>query len=246
MKRPTLVGLAGLCLLALVFEALVALGAVSPLTLSRPSSMVLAIGDLVREESLIRAMLTTFGQTFAAILIASAVGMPLGFLLYRFRTFGVAYDSWLGALFAAPLILLYPLFLVIFGRTLQMVVFMGVLTGAIPIIIHVRQGLLEVQPIFLNVARAFNASAAFTFWRVMLPAAVPTVFTGVRLGLVYALVNIIGIEFLIDYGGLGRLVSEMYFRYDVPGMYATIVFIILISTTLFWLLARVQNRLRRL
>lgn len=67
--------------------------------------------------------------------------------------------------------------------------------------------------------------------RVAFPAAVPGIFTGLRLGLIYVLVNIIGMEFLIDFGGLGRIVSEMYFRFKIPGMYVAIVLLVLVSWT---------------
>ena len=62
--------------------------------------------------------------------------------------------------------------------------------------------------------------------------------------MIYALVNIIGIEFLIDFGGLGRVVSEMYFRYEIPGMYAAIVLIVVVSLLFLSLLQRLELWLR--
>jgi ABC-type nitrate/sulfonate/bicarbonate transport system permease component len=73
---------------------------------------------------------------------------------------------------------------------------------------------------------------------------VPGIFTGLRLGLIYALVNIIGMEFLIDFGGLGRIVSEMYFRFEIPGMYVAIVLIVLVSWTFLYVLSRLELWLR--
>jgi ABC-type nitrate/sulfonate/bicarbonate transport system permease component len=73
---------------------------------------------------------------------------------------------------------------------------------------------------------------------------VPDIFTGIRLGLIYALVNIIGIEFLINFGGLGRVVSDLYDRFEIPGMYAAIGFIILVSASVFAVLARIEKRIR--
>ena len=76
------------------------------------------------------------------------------------------------------------------------------------------------------------------FWKIQVPAAAPTIFVGLRLGLIYGLVNVIGIEFLIVYGGLGRIVSSMYDNYEFPGMYAAIIFIVIIAFLLFWVLQR--------
>ena len=56
----------------------------------------------------------------------------------------------------------------------------------------------------------------------MLPAAVPSMFNGIRLGVMYTLVAVVAIEYLTDFGGLGRVVSDEYFRYRIPGTYAGI------------------------
>jgi len=243
-KSPILAGLAALVALCLIGEALVLSGQVSPLVLARPSQVVLAIVELIREEGLTQAFLATFALTLAAGATATAIGIPAGFLLYRFRSFGRAYESWLAALFASPLVLLYPLFLVILGRSYWTIFVMGTITGAIPIILNTRIGLVSVPRPLVNVGVSFNCSGTQQFFKVLFPAAVPDIFTGIRLGLIYALVNIIGIEFLINFGGLGRVVSEMYDRFEIPGMYAGIVFIVLVSASVFAVLARLERRIR--
>lgn len=82
------------------------------------------------------------------------------------------------------------------------------------------------------------------FWKILLPAAVPTIFVGVRLGLVFALINLIGVEFLINFGGLGQLINDLAERYDLPGMFATIVFVVLVSVVIFAALERMERWFR--
>jgi ABC-type nitrate/sulfonate/bicarbonate transport system permease component len=82
------------------------------------------------------------------------------------------------------------------------------------------------------------------FWKIMFPAAVPTIFNGIRLGIMYALVNVVAIEYLTDFGGLGRIVSDLYFRYEIPATYAAIGFVILVSVTFYWALGKVERWLR--
>lgn len=241
---PWAAGLLGLGILAVLLEQLVAGGVISPLVLPAPSEIGASIGDLFREEGLGAALLTTLFVTGAAIGLAIVIGIPAGYLLYRHPAFGAAYEPWLAALFAAPMVLLYPLFLVIFGRGHLTIVLMGAITGIIPIILNVHQGLASVSRTLGDVGRTFNCSASQQFRLILLPAATPTIFTGIRLGVIYALVNIIGIEFLIAFGGLGRLVGDLYDRFDIPGMYGAILFIILLSTAFFWVLGRVQTWLR--
>jgi ABC-type nitrate/sulfonate/bicarbonate transport system permease component len=244
MLLPALAGFAGLAVFVLLLELAVKAGWISPLVVAPPSAVGDAFGMLFAEERLHVMFLITLAQAFVAILLAVAFGLPAGYWLYRHARFGRAYESWLGALFAAPMVLLYPLFLVIFGRSLVTLVIMGALTGVIPIIIKMREGLMQVPQTLINVGLSFNIKPRDMVLKILFPAAAPAAFTGIRLGLIYALVNIIGIEFLIDYGGLGRLASDMYFRYEIPAMYGVIVFIVLVSTLFIWLLNRCERWLR--
>ena len=76
------------------------------------------------------------------------------------------------------------------------------------------------------------------------PAALPTIFVGVRLGLIFALINIVGVEFLINYGGLGQLINDLAERYDLAGTYAAICFVILVSVLFFMALEKIERWLR--
>ena len=60
-----------------------------------------------------------------------------------------------------------------------------------------------------------------------------SIFVGLRLGLIFALINIVGVEFLINYGGLGQLINDLAERYDLAGTYAAICFVILVSVLFF-------------
>ena len=82
------------------------------------------------------------------------------------------------------------------------------------------------------------------FWKILLPAALPTVFVGMRLGLVFAMINIVGVEFLINFGGLGQLVNELAERYDMPGTYGAILFVVLTSIVFFDVTERLEQWLR--
>lgn len=242
--RTLLARLAGLAGLVLGLEALVGGGLVSPWVLAPPTEIARAVPGLLRDEDLPRMVLITLGETLAATTLAAAIGVAAGYLLFVCRPLGRAYEPWLGALFAAPTVLLYPLFLVVFGRSLATIVAMGVVTGAIPIIIKMREGLLGVPRVLLDVGRSFKLTEAALVRKILVPAAAPTIFTGFRLGLIYALVNVVGVEFLIDLGGLGRLVSDLYYRYQIPAMYAVILCIVAVSLVVFRGLGALEARIR--
>jgi NitT/TauT family transport system permease protein len=245
-RSPVVAALGALVVLAAIIEAVVAAGLISPLVVPRPSAIVLAIGKVWTRENLPLAFAETLAEAAAATALAAAVAIPAGYLMWRFAVLGHAWRPWLGGLFAAPTVLLYPLFLVFFGRSHVTIVVMGALTAAIPIALYTLDGLRGVRPTLQNVGRSFNLRADQIFWKIQFPAAAPTIFSGLRLGLIYGLVNVIGIEFLIVYGGLGRIVSEMYDNFEFPEMYAGIVFIVVVAFLLFWLLARGESAARSL
>jgi ABC-type nitrate/sulfonate/bicarbonate transport system permease component len=241
---PLVVGIAGVVALAAILEAVIDAGLVPPLIVARPSDALAAIAPLNREMDLVGNFLVTSGMTLAAIVLAIAVGVPLGYLFYRYDVLGFAYEGWLAAAFSAPIVLLYPLFLVIIGRSYLTLIAMAFIPGVIPIIIQTRQGLLHTPQTLINVGRSFNVTRRDLFWKIMLPAAVPSMFTGMRIGLMYALVTVVAIEYLIDFGGLGRVVSEMYFRFDIPGTYASILFVVFVSMLFYFSLNQVERWLR--
>ena len=245
MSKAGLASLAVLAVLLAAAEVAVRGGVVSPFMLAPPSAVATSTLRLFAEGHLLRRFVATFGMCLAATGAAAAIGVPLGWLLYRKRLLGDAYEAWLGALFSAPLILLYPLFLVILGRNAWTIIVIGFVAGIVPIVLKTREALLGVPRVLIHVGRTFNLTERQVFWKVMFPAATPTIFTGVRLGLIYSLINIVGIEFLIDFGGLGQLVAETHERYDIAGMYGAIAFVITVSVVFFWLIGRIE-RWRRL
>jgi ABC-type nitrate/sulfonate/bicarbonate transport system permease component len=244
LRSPTLVGLLGIIVLAVILEQAISAGLIMELIVPRPSDTIRAFAPVQAEMDLVGGFLLTLSMTAAATGLALAIGIPAGYLLFRSHKFGVAYEGWLAAAFAAPTVLLYPLFLVLLGRSPLTLIVMGFIPGAIPIIIQTRQGLLGVSRTLVNVGRSFSLSQREMFWKIQLPAAVPTIFTGIRIGVMYTLVNIVAIEYLIDFGGLGRIVSEMYFRFDTPGTYASIITVILVSVFFYWGFGRIEKWLR--
>jgi NitT/TauT family transport system permease protein len=243
-NMPVVVGLLGFAACAVLLEFAVDMGWVMQLVVPRPSDTILAFPEVQADMDLVGNFFVTLAMTAAATFLALIIGIPFGYFLYRNKRYGIAYEGWLAAAFAAPTVLLYPLFLVVFGRSHATLIAMGFIPGAIPIIIQTRQGLLGVSKTLQNVGRSFNLSDHDMFWKILLPSAVPTIFTGIRIGVMYTLVNIVAIEYLIDFGGLGRIVSEMYFRFDTPGTYASIIAVVLVSVLFYWGFGRVEKWLR--
>jgi NitT/TauT family transport system permease protein len=242
--RPWTAGAAGVVLVALLIEGAVRAGWLSALVVAPPSALPAAFVRLWNEGFVAGPVGLTLAQAFTATMAAALIGIPWGYWLWRKPVLDEAYTPWIGAAFAAPTVLLFPLFLVLFGRSYATTIFVGFIAAVIPIVLKTREAFAGVPKVLLDVGRSFKLSGTGLVRRVAFPAAVPGIFTGLRLGLIYALVNIIGMEFLIDFGGLGRIASEMYFRFEIPGMYVAILLIVLVSWTFLAALSRIETWLR--
>src|SRR6187401_3242445 len=116
------------------------------------------------------------------------VGVALGMFLYRFDLWRRATETWVAAVASAPTVLMYPLFLVIFGRSMWTIIMMGFVAGLPPVILKTVEGLSTTRSVLINVGRSFNLSPTQSFTKILLPAALPTIFVGIRLGLIFTLI----------------------------------------------------------
>ncbi|MGE3148413.1 MAG: ABC transporter permease [Pseudorhodoplanes sp.] len=243
-NSPSAVALFWFGVFLLVLEVVVRADIISQTIVPRPSDFIVGVFTLHRKVDFGGAIMTTFGMTALALVFELIVALPVGFWLARSKTLRLSYEGWLAALFAAPVFLLYPLFMVIFGRNFITLVIMGFIPGVIPMILQTMQGFLSVPRTLVKVGLSYGMTESQIFWKIMIPAAVPGIFTGFRLGVMYTLINIIGIEYLVDIGGLGRVVSDRYSRFDIVGSYAAIVAVIAVSTLFQWTIARAERAVR--
>ena len=225
-------------------EAAIRSGLINAFIVPLPSQVLLAVPRIVAEENVLLRFWQTTQEIFAASVLLAAIGVGSGMLLYRFLALRLACETWVGALAAAPVVLMYPLFLVIFGRSATTIVMIGFAAGLAPVILKTLEGLVGVRPVLINVGRTFKLTRTQQFRLILLPAALPSVFVGLRLGLIFAMINIVGVEFLINFGGLGQLINELAERYDLPGTYAAICFVVLISIIFYVMTGKVERWLR--
>jgi len=241
---PTLLGLASIVTFVALIEHLIRIGLINRYIVPLPTDIMAAFPRVVLEENVLQRFLLTAAEAFSASILVTLVGVAGGVLLHRYRLLRLATETWVAAVAAAPLVLMYPLYLVIFGRSALTIVMMGFTAGLAPVILKTLEGLSATRRVLINVGRSFNLSPSQQFWKILFPAALPTIFVGLRLGLIFALINIVGVEFLINFGGLGQLINELAERYDMPGTYAAICFVILVSICVFMIMERLERWLR--
>jgi NitT/TauT family transport system permease protein len=243
---PPALGIGTVLAVLLLVEIMIRAGSINRFIVPLPSEIAASFWRVVVAEDIASRFLLTCGEAFAADLLLTVAGVSTGVLLYRVRILRRACETSVAALASAPIVLMYPLFLVIFGRSAMTIIMMGFVAALPPVMLKTVEGLAATRPVLINVGRSFDLTPWQEFWKILFPSALPTIFVGLRLGLIFALINIVGVEFLINFGGLGQLVNELAERYDLPGTYAAISFVILVSICFFALTERAERWLKPL
>ncbi len=229
------------CLIAVIalLEVLIRAGIVNRFIVPTPLDIAGSFGRIIREEHVGERFLLTCYEALGASLLLTVFGIAIGVLLHRLQLVHLATETWIAAMASAPLVLMYPLL-----RSALTIIMMGFVSALPPVILKTLEGLSSTRPVLINVGRSFKLTPSQLYWKILFPAALPTIFVGVRLGMIFALINIVGVEFLINFGGLGQLVNELAERYDLPGTYAAICFVILVSVVFFVVTERIEKWLR--
>jgi ABC-type nitrate/sulfonate/bicarbonate transport system permease component len=241
---PALTGVGSLVAAFLIMELLVQTGIVNRFIVPPPSEIIVSFERVIVEEHVFSRFLQTLGECLAAGVMLTVFGVAGGVLMQRYKLLQQACETWVAAMASAPIVLMYPLFLVIFGRSSWTIIMMGFVAALPPVILKTIEGISGTRKVLVNVGRSFNLTPSQQFWKILFPAALPNIFVGIRLGLIFALINIVGVEFLINYGGLGQLINDLAERYDLAGTYAAICFVVLVSVMFFMVLEKIERWLR--
>jgi NitT/TauT family transport system permease protein len=237
----------GLVLLAAIvlLEISVSVKLVSPFFVPRPSDFLpQAVQNLFNPQFLTYTAITLV-EVLAAFLASTIVGVGLGFLFWRFKTVGKAYEPLVAALFGSPIVLLYPVFIIFFGRTSLAIVVLAITTAALPIILFTQQALSTVGSTFLKVGASLKLSEWETFRHILLPAAAPTIFTGLRIGLTFVLIVVVSTEYILQIGGLGNFIAEVSLMFQASQLYAGVTLVIAMSALFVALTYKLEKLVHR-
>ena len=241
---PLAVGAMTIVAIGVIFEVLLRYDILNRYIIPLPSEVLVAFERIILEEGVLgRTRISAF-EVLTAGISCILVGVPLGVVLYRYEIVRRALEDWIAALAAAPIVLAFPLFLVLFGRGPTTVIVIAFAYGLAPVVLKTLEGLIQTRTVLINVGKSLNLSQTQMFWKVLFPSAIPSIFTGIRLSWTFCVIAVIGVEFLVNLGGLGQLINDLAERYDMPGTYAGIGFVILVSVMFFIILEWIEKWLQ--
>ena len=247
-RRPRAVLFTRLALLAgalLLLEALCRIGVIDPMAVIPPSAMLASMLDQIASGAITDPALQTFSTIAAAFVLALAIGTVLGAALHALPRLRRTADPLLASYYAVPTFIFYPLLVAMLGLGPAPLVVLGVLSATPAVIISTLAGLDGVSPVLRRVARVQRLGRLETLWRVVLPAALPGLFSGFKLALSYALIGVIAGEFILSGSGLGYAISFAYQSFDTRAMYGLMTFVLLVAIGANALLYTAEARLAR-
>ncbi|MFB6126206.1 MAG: ABC transporter permease [Halolamina sp.] len=221
------------------------LGLVGSTTLLPLSVMVSKLLSMFAAGSLGSHVVQTFSAVFGAFFLAVATGAPAGVFIWRYELFKRVLDPYLLIYYAVPFFAFYPLLISLVGLGILPILLIAFGFSVVIVVTNTASGLEEVPEVYVQAGRDMNLSQRQLIQHVYLPAAAPYVFTGLKLGFIYALIGTIASEFILAENGLGWLISYSYNNFDVQTMYAAMLLVILLALGVNALLSTVESRLYR-
>ena len=229
-----------------VWELTARLGLINPLFIGNPSGILAFFfkGLFVTQELVVH-LLWTLAGTLAAFMLGSVTGILVGPLFVAYPKVEQFIDPIFAGLNALPRIALAPLFLLWFGLGITSKIALGFSLTFFIVLSSTVAGARSVNSDHLMLADTLGASSTQIFRRITLPSAVPTVFSGLRLGLIYALLGVIAGEIIAAQHGLGQSLTFLAGTFQINGVFAVLLLLALLGMSLTWIMTAVEARLLR-
>jgi ABC-type nitrate/sulfonate/bicarbonate transport system permease component len=196
---------------------------VLPLYLSYPSQILAALWDVAADGELLQATATSLYRVLAGFAIGSATGVCVGLGAGLVRGVRNFFEPVVSFLFAVPKIAFLPVFLLLLGIGNGSKIGIVAFSCFFPVFIASSQSVLSVNKLLLWAARNMGTPRHTLFFRVLIPAAAPQLFAGIRISLAHAFIVLFAAELIGSHAGLGVLIAdgENAARFDL--MFAGIV-----------------------
>lgn len=231
----------GLILFIALWELAPRAGWVNSTYLSPPSTVVTALLALLKSGALLKHLLISLQRALVGMAVAVSFGMILGLFIGYFKRI----EGYLDALFQSfrqmSAFALFPVFILLFGvgeLSKTIIIFWASLW---PILLNTINGVKNVDKLLVQSAKSMGASQQFIFLRVILPAAAPDIFTGIRLGGSYCVMSLVAAEMIGATSGLGYLILYSQETFNIPEMYAGIVGLAIMGLGINYALKLIEN-----
>ncbi|WP_326647883.1 MULTISPECIES: ABC transporter permease [unclassified Streptomyces] len=233
---------AAIAALLAVWESAPRLGLVDRTFLPPFSEVAVAWWQLLLDGQLAEHTQASLQRSFTGFALAVVIAVPLGLLIGWYRPLAQLLGPLLEVFRNTAALALLPVFVLLLGIGETSKVSIVLYACTWPILLNTISAVSSVDPTLLRLARSMDLPAPRIFQKVILPASVPTVFTGIRMAGAVAILVLVAAEMVGAKAGLGYLVNASQFNFAIPDMYAGIITISAIGVAFNQLLVALERR----
>lgn len=228
----------------IIWEVLANQGVINPILFSSPSRIFATLGPKLESGELVRDLGATLTLAFAGYVISAVLGLAIGIAMGLWRRVDYVLEPLVIGLYVAPIIALYPLFIIWFGISFTAMVTLVILFTVFPIIVNTSLGVRLVDPVLTRSAVSFAASDREVLTKITLPAALPAIASGLQLAVGRCLTGVVVAELFIGQSGIGFSIGIYANFLRMSDVFFGIIVIGLLGVTFTYLAAWVESRLR--
>lgn len=229
MSRATRYRIFLVVVAVLLLEALCRAGIIDRLTMQPPSEIVRDLFVLLASGKMNEAMLKTLTNVLVSALLAVAFGIAFGVAIHGYRAVRQGLEPLFATYYAIPIYAFYPMFIILFGLGDVPQILIGFMLAVVAVIVSTLNGLDRISRVLMKTAQVYRLGPVQAAFRITLPSAAPYLLTGVKLAVAYALIGVIGAEFIMSRTGIGYEISFAYNNFDNKIMYPLILLILIVS-----------------
>jgi ABC-type nitrate/sulfonate/bicarbonate transport system permease component len=238
--------------LLLIAEAVIVIGVwqlaqgnlklVNPVFLPPPSRIQEALQRMTNDGTLLEAAMSSLQNFLIGYSLAAVIGVALGLFIGSWRPAVKLVAPLVWALYAMPLVAIRPMTTIWFGFGDVPIIFLVFLSALLPVVLNTMAGVNTVDPSLKRAAKVFGADRLTTYRKVIIPATVPFILTGLRLAVVTGWILLLVSEIHGGSSGFGALMSVAQSRFRVDQAFAIIVVIVVLSVSSVRLLGLLESR----
>ena len=245
IRKPPLIGpvaLRMLCLavILILWEIAPRLGWVPAVMLAPLSKTIMA--GVLDFGVFFEALLYTVGELLLALVIAVSLGGLGGLLLGGLRMLRETTLPLFSSAYAIPLVIVYPVFTAWVGIGPESKVLFGGIYGLFPMLLATAAGVQTVDQGLLRAARSMGASWSQSMWQVLLPAAIPSVLSGLRLGVAMTAIGVVVAEMMASTAGIGFLITQNRTMFNTAEVYFGVFLVLVLAGSLDWCVRALERR----
>ena len=208
-----------------------------------PTDVATAFIKLSLNGELWKDVVASFTAIGYGMVLAIMIGISFGILLGASRVVADYTEVYINALYATPLVAVAPLLILWLGIGIGSKIAVVFLISVFPVIISTASGVRNVDAHLLDVAHSFGATRAQIVLKVLIPAGLPFVLTGIRLAIGRAIVGVVIGELFGASAGLGYLIFTAGQMFNVPELFVGVICLAFAGVSLTWLLQWIERRI---